>query len=100
ALASVLLAGAADPDGVRAFSRMDSAVPELARQPREGNRAAVHSARAGRFSQLGAGDAADALVDARGAAAGLHPHGARERRLRHLGALLSRPAQCRAAPWS
>ena len=38
--------------------------------------------RGGRLPLLGAGDAADALVDAGSAAAGLHPHRARQRRLR------------------
>ena len=51
----------------------------------------------GRLPQFGADDAADALVDARGAAPGLHPHRALEGRLRDDDQLLPRAAERAAA---
>ena len=55
----------------------------------------------GRLSLIGAGHAPDALVDAGSAAAGLHPHRARERRLgaeRQLPPCLAQRGACRSSP--
>ena len=59
--------------------------------------AVQHPGGGGRLPLLGAGHAADALVDAGGAAAGLHPHRARQGRLRAQRQLPPRPAQRDAA---
>ena len=84
-----ILAGLADPDGVRRLFRHD---PDLHRRADQLLARAGDVQRAGgggRLSQLGAADAADPLVDARGAAAGLYPHRALEGRLRERRSIIT-----------
>ena len=102
-VAAVVLARAAHPDGVRALVRLDPDLHEHAREPLAGAGAAQHPGRRGRLPQLRADHAADALVHAGGAAPGLHPHRARQGRVRDRGQLRPRAAQracCRSSPSS
>ena len=76
---------------------------EPARQPVGRAAAAQRAGGGGRLPRLRADHAADALVHARSAAPGLHPHRARQGRLRGHGQLRSRAAQracCRSSPSS
>jgi peptide/nickel transport system permease protein len=77
-VAAVVLARAADPDGVRALFRLDPDLHDAAQDAVGRAACSTASGRRSRFPLLGADDAADALLDARSAAAGLHPHRARE----------------------
>ena len=63
--------------------------------------AVQHPGGGGRLSLVGAGDAADALLDAGGAAAGLHPHRARQGRFRPQSSTITTPCAtrcCRSSP--
>ena len=74
--------------------------PDLHRRARQLLARPADLQRAGRrrrFPQLGAADANDALVDAGGAAPGLHPHGPLEGRLRDHHQLLPRAEERDAA---
>ena len=77
-----LLARPVDPDGVRAIFRHHSDLYRSAGGILERAVALQRAGGGGRLSLVGADHAADALVDAGSAAAGLHPHRAREGRLR------------------
>ena len=59
-----------------------------------------HSGGGGRLPQLGADHAADALVDARGAAPGLYPHRALQGRLRTARSTTTMRCATRCCPWS
>ena len=83
AVDAVVLARAADPDGVRALFRLRSrSTPTRRRRFWDDAPAVQRAGGGGRLPHLGADHAADALVDAGGAAAGLHPHRARQGRVR------------------
>ena len=79
-----VLARPADPDGVRRRHRHASRSTAPTPEPFWPDSLLMYSGagRRGRLPQLGADHAADALVDAGGAAPGLHPHRALQGRLR------------------
>ena len=82
-----VLARPADPDGLR---RVFGSCPSTSDPQVSGTLDLLACRRGGRFSQLGADHAAHALVDAGSAAAGLHPHRARQGRHRRVGQLSPR----------
>ena len=97
AVAAVVLARAIGAAAVRPGVRLDSDLQQAGGQFLEGNRTAQHSGAGGRLPQFGADDAADAVLDAGGAAPGLHPHRALQGRVGTIGQLRSRAAQRHAA---
>ena len=103
-VAALVLARPADPDGVRALVRLD---PDLHQRPAPTaswrSSAAQHPGGRGGLPQFGADHAADALVDAGSAAPGLHPHRARQGRLRARRSTTSTRCAtrcCRSSPSS
>ena len=91
--------GAADHDGLRPLVRLH---PDLwrARRRRSGRLGDVRAAgRRGRLPQLRAHHAADPLLDAGGAAAGLHPHRALQGRAGELGQLPTTRCATRCCRW-
>ena len=98
AVDAVVLARPADPDGVRrTISARSRSTPTRRSDSGTTLCALQRAGGGGRLPLLGAGDAADALLDAGSAAAGLHPHRARQGRLRRATSIPSRAAQRAAA---
>ena len=102
AVDAVVLARPADPDGVRRTgSARSRSTPTRRRRFWNALALLQHSGGGGRLPHLGADDAADALLDAGGAAPGLHPHRARQGRLRaRPSIIITRCATrcCRSSP--
>jgi hypothetical protein len=69
---AIVLAGPADPDGLRALDRVDPDLQEHARRLLEGDWPALDTGSGSGISQFGSDHATDALVDARSPAPGLH----------------------------
>ena len=100
-VAAVVLARPAGADGVRQLVRLDPDLQQRAARPsgRSSGCSAIPAAVVG-LPQLGADHAADALVDARGAAPGLHPHRALQGRLADRRSTTTTRCATRCCRWS